>query len=77
MSTNSNKAKRINYPSDLSKNGWQKLKKLFIIPASSPKGGRPAPELKEAINAIQKMWLADSCVVYKPSCGASKAMTRY
>ncbi len=52
MSTYQNKAERGSYPSDMSKNGWRQLKKCFFIPAVSSKGGRPAKDLKEVINAI-------------------------
>jgi putative transposase len=53
MSTYQNKAIRGSYPSDMSKNGWRQLKKCFVFPASAnPKGGRPAADLKEVINAI-------------------------
>lgn len=53
MSTSQNKPKRANYPSDMSKNGWKKLK--AVLPAAksgTEKGGRPPAELKEVINAI-------------------------
>lgn len=53
MSTPQNKPKRAKYPSDMSKNGWKKLK--AVLPASksgTEKGGRPPAELKEVINAI-------------------------
>lgn len=53
MSTAQNKSKRASYPSDMSKNGWGKLKK--VLPGSksgTKKGGRPPSELKEVINAI-------------------------
>jgi putative transposase len=53
MSTHQKKAKRLKYPSDMSKNGWQQLKKLFIIPdCVGSQGGRPPADLKEVINAI-------------------------
>jgi len=53
MSTPQSKPKRAKYPSDMSKNGWEKLK--VVLPASNSgteKGGRPPVELKEVINAI-------------------------
>ena len=53
MSTPQNKPKRAKYPSDMTKNGWKKLK--AVLPASKPsteKGGRPPADLKEVINAI-------------------------
>lgn len=53
MSTVQKKVKRPRYPSDISKNGWQKLKKVFAVPGSgSLKGGRPPADLREVINAI-------------------------
>jgi len=51
VSTSKNKQKRRAYSSYISKNGWQQLKKLCPVTASS-KGGRPATDLKEVINAI-------------------------
>lgn len=53
MSTLQNKPKRAKYPSDMSENGWKKLKK--VLPASksgTEKGGRPPADLKEIINAL-------------------------
>lgn len=53
MSTPQNKPKRAKYPSDMSKNGWKKLKE--VLPASksgTKKGGRPSEDLKEIINGI-------------------------
>lgn len=53
MSTPQNKPKRAKYPSDMTKNGWKKLK--AVLPAPKPrteKGGRPPADLKEVINAI-------------------------
>jgi putative transposase len=53
MSTIQKKLKRKKYPSDISQNGWEKLKKQ--LPArkeESGKGGRPAAILKEVLNAI-------------------------
>jgi putative transposase len=52
MSTGVIKIKRRRYPSDISKNGWKQLKRLLVLPCSSAKGGRPAVELREVINAI-------------------------
>lgn len=53
MSTDQNKVKRGKYPSDMSKNGWEKIKKLLPESKSNTiQGGRPASELKEIINAI-------------------------
>lgn len=53
MSTDQNKVKRGRYPSDMSKNGWEKLKKLLPESKSNAiAGGRPASELKEVINGI-------------------------
>lgn len=52
MSTQVNKVKRRRYPSDISKNGWKHLKELIYFAVPSPKGGRPAADFKEVINAI-------------------------
>ena len=52
MSTVQKKAKRRKYPSDMSENGWRQLKKCFLNCPANPKGGRPAADLKEVINAI-------------------------
>ena len=53
MSTVQNKRKRASYPSDMSKNGWKQLKKILPRARSgASKGGRPAVDLKEVINAI-------------------------
>lgn len=53
MSTQQTNQKRAKYPSDISKNGWEHLKKLLPEPKSNTiQGGRPATELKEVINAI-------------------------
>jgi putative transposase len=53
MSTDQNKVKRGKYPSDVSKNGWEKLKKLLPESKSNAiAGGRPPSELKEVINGI-------------------------
>jgi putative transposase len=52
MSTEVNKVKRRRYLSDISKNGWKQLKRLLVLSCSSAKGGRPAVELREVINAI-------------------------
>ena len=67
MSTSKNKQKRRAYSSDISKNSWQQLKKLFPVTASS-KGGRPATDLKEVINAIfyvVKIYLAMLSIMLK------------
>jgi len=53
MSTIQKKDKRKGYPSDISKNGWKKLRKLLPVhPTETNRGGRPRVELKEVINAI-------------------------
>ena len=53
MSTKQNNNKRKPYPSDISKNGWKKLRKLLPIDEpQSNQGGRPRVDLKEVINAI-------------------------
>jgi putative transposase len=53
MSTVQNKTNRKAYPSDMSKNGWEKLKNLLPKSKSgTEKGGRPPEDLKEIINAI-------------------------
>ena len=52
MSTKVNKQKRRRYPSDMSKNGWQQLRKYFIPSKHAKKGGRPCANLKEIINAL-------------------------
>jgi putative transposase len=53
MSTYQKNVKRKRYPSDMSKNGWGKLKKqLPVKKEESSKGGRPTAVLKEVINAI-------------------------
>jgi putative transposase len=53
MSTDQNKVKRGRYPSDISKNGWKKLKKVLPERKSNADiGGRPASALKEIINGI-------------------------
>ena len=42
MSTKQVKQKRAKYPSDISKNGWEKLKPLLpTFKTGTPKGGRP------------------------------------
>lgn len=53
MSTAQSTRRRASYPSDMSKNGWEKLK--WLLPLSktgTEKGGRPPVELREVINAI-------------------------
>jgi putative transposase len=53
MSTLQSTSKRAKYPSDMSKNGWSKLKE--VLPSSksgTEKGGRPPAELREVINGI-------------------------
>ena len=53
MSTLQSKPPRAKYPSDMSKNGWEKLKDLLPLTKSgTEKGGRPPVEVKEVINAI-------------------------
>lgn len=53
MSTTQDNTKRAKYPSDMSKHGWKKLKKLLPTSKSgTTKGGRPPVELKEVINGI-------------------------
>jgi putative transposase len=53
MSTDQKKGKRRSYPSDMSKNGWKKLKPLLPTPASAKEsGGRPPADVREVINAI-------------------------
>lgn len=53
MSTIQKKLKRKRYPSDISRNGWKKLKKqLPLKKEASGKGGRPTVKLEEVINAI-------------------------
>ena len=53
MSTEQKKNKRKRYPSDISKNGWKKLRKLLPVRETDPRrGGRPPADLKEVINAI-------------------------
>ncbi|MDO1451113.1 IS5 family transposase [Rhodocytophaga aerolata] len=53
MSTTQSKGKRKKYPSDISKNGWKKLKPYLPGPKSDPqKGGRQPVPLKEVINGI-------------------------
>jgi hypothetical protein len=43
MITVQKKVKRKRYPSDMSRNGWEKLKKqLLVKKEESSKGGRPA-----------------------------------
>lgn len=53
MSTHQKKVKRPRYPSDISKNSWQHLKKLFDRSGcDNTKGGRRPADLREVINAI-------------------------
>lgn len=53
MSTVQKNGKRAKYPSDISQNGWNKLKKvLFSAPGEPKLGGRPSADLHEVINAI-------------------------
>jgi len=53
MSTQQKKEKRKRYPSDISKNGWKKLRKLLPVRETDPSvGGRPPTDLCEVINAI-------------------------
>ena len=53
MSTQRSNNKRKAYPSDISKNGWKKLRKLLPVPETKTgQGGRPRVDLKEVINAI-------------------------
>jgi putative transposase len=53
MSTNQKKAKRKRYPSDISKNGWEKFKPaLPVVKSASHQGGRPVVIIQEVINAI-------------------------
>jgi len=53
MSTEQKKIKRARYPSDISKNGWQRLKKLLPMPKSTyTQGGREPADLREVINGI-------------------------
>lgn len=53
MSTEQKTQKRSRYPSDISKNGWRQLKKLFTWPEpATGKAGRPAADFQEVINAI-------------------------
>lgn len=53
MSTEQISTKSAKYPSDISKNGWAKLKIELPLPKNkSSKGGRPHENLLEIINAI-------------------------
>ena len=53
MSTEQKKQKRKQYPSDISENGWRKLKQaLPLVQSASKSSGRPAVAVKEVINAI-------------------------
>ncbi len=53
MSTQQILRKRAKYPSDISKNGWEKLKKELPLPQNKgSKGGYPNENLLEIINAI-------------------------
>ena len=61
MSTTQSKEKRKKYPSDMSANGWKKLKPYLPRPKSdSQKAGRSAVSVKELINGI--------LYVVKPGC---------
>ncbi len=57
MSTTQNKLKRRKYPSDISENGWKKLKP-YLLQAQPPKQmgskqvGRGRADLKEVLNGI-------------------------
>jgi len=52
MSTKQKNTKRKKYPSDISKNGWQRLSKLLPDNEPASQGGRPRADLHEVINAI-------------------------
>ena len=53
MSTNQKKQKRKSYPSDISQNGWKKLKQAMpVVKTASKAGGRPPADIREVINAI-------------------------
>lgn len=53
MSTMQDTTKRLRYSSDISEGGWQLLYPLLPKPKSgTSKGGRPATDLREIVNAI-------------------------
>jgi hypothetical protein len=53
VSTQQKKERRKKYPSDISKNGWKKLKAYLPKSKSADgKAGRKAVNLREVINAI-------------------------
>ena len=52
MSTNQIKAKRRRYPSDISQNGWKKLKPYLPASDSGKRTGRQRTDLKAVINGI-------------------------
>lgn len=53
MSTTVKNVKRPKYPSDISQNGWKKLKTLLPKSQHKQSGkGRPPVDLKEVVNAI-------------------------
>lgn len=53
MSTTQSKVKRKKYPSDISENGWKKLKPyLPEAKSDSKKGGRTRVDLKQVINGV-------------------------
>lgn len=53
MSAKQKKQKRKQYPSDMSENGWKKLKQaLPVVRSASKSGGRPTVAIREVINAI-------------------------
>ena len=48
-----NNVKRAKYPSDISKNGWKRLRELLPKPRNQSEwGGRPTVDMREVINAI-------------------------
>ena len=53
VSTHQKKEKRKKYPSDISQNGWKKLKQAMpVVKTASKTGGRPPAAIKEVLNAI-------------------------
>jgi len=53
MHTTQKKAKRRQYPSNISHNGWKKLKPYLPKPKAAPgKAGRQPADLKQVINGI-------------------------
>jgi len=53
MSTAQRKTERTKYPSDISEKGWEMIKTMLPAPKSgTKKGGRPAVDLREVLNAI-------------------------